>query len=342
MKKLRIVHVNDIAYVGFNYVEALRALGHEADLICLRLPGALLPTSKKVFYLHARLRELIDINRQIARGNYDCVHIHYGYLGLLGILGRYPYYLHLHGSDIRDIEKDPLRRFQSRESVLRAKTCFYVSPDLATELNKYRPDGIFLPNPICTDRFRRYEEVQAENRKIRVLLISALSEIKGVDTAFQAVDILRQQGYSFEMAAFDIGSDKDRYLNRKDINFLPEIVYSDNPNMNAVHDFEMAKIINAFDIVIGQFRIGSLGLAELEAMSCEKPVVCYYADFGKYTENPPVLSGRDPQAVADLLGRLITDRAYRIALGMQSREWVKKYHDSKVIAEQLLDIYAAR
>jgi glycosyltransferase involved in cell wall biosynthesis len=311
-------------------------------MLCLRLPGALLPDNRKIFYIPARIKELININREVRHGGYTIVHIHYGYLGLLGILGRYPFYLHLHGGDIRGLRTDPIRWLPTRESVQQAKKCFYVTPDLADELSSLRKDAIFLPNPIFTDRFKPDIEATRKFDLPRILIISALSPNKGVSIAFEAIQLLRVAGYKFHVSAIAVGSEKDRYLHFPEVRFYPEIPYNDSKGMNIIHDQEMNQLINTHDIVIGQLVIGSLGLAELEAMACGKPVVCYYKTNNLYPEDPPILSAKQPEQVANYLSQLIDDLRLRAKLGTAGREWVVRHHDALKIARELVEVYRRR
>ena len=86
-------------------------------------------------------------------GSYDVVHIHFAYLGWIGILGRYPYFLHCHGSDVRRDLHDRLRRWPIMTSLRRARAVLFVTPDLAPIVRPIRSDAIFLPDPVNTDRF---------------------------------------------------------------------------------------------------------------------------------------------------------------------------------------------
>ena len=106
----------------------------------------------------------------------------------------------------------------------------------------------------------------------------------------------------------------------------------------------MPEIINAFDIILGQFEIGSLGVSELESMACSKPVVSWvdqvrYSQW--YTEPPPILSAREPDTVVEAVSALLQDRAYREKLGSQARAWVLKHHDYLDVAAGLVAHYRA-
>jgi glycosyltransferase involved in cell wall biosynthesis len=101
----------------------------------------------------------------------------------------------------------------------------------------------------------------------------------------------------------------------------------------------MPALINAHDIIIGQFHIGSLGMAELESMACAKPVVCYFNYNDWYPEPPPVFSTNQPEQVVEFLSALVEDPVLRHERGKQGQNWVRKYHGYISVASQLEQIY---
>ena len=100
---MRIAEINDIASVASDLAAGLRARGHEVTLIRPRLVGGGLPWMVKPVVGPVRAVEWAQIIREVHEGHFDMVHIHYAYLGMLGVLGKFPYILHCHGSDVREI-----------------------------------------------------------------------------------------------------------------------------------------------------------------------------------------------------------------------------------------------
>jgi glycosyltransferase involved in cell wall biosynthesis len=104
----------------------------------------------------------------------------------------------------------------------------------------------------------------------------------------------------------------------------------------------MSELINSFDIILGQFAIGSLGVSELESMACGKPVVSYvdqamYSQW--YGDPPPVLSAREVDAVTESVISLIERKILREEMGKQGREWVLRHHHYLEVASQALSQY---
>jgi glycosyltransferase involved in cell wall biosynthesis len=322
---MRILHVNDIANVGATLVDGLVRLGHDAELRRLRLVAKRRSTAAKLLASPLRLQEWLDVNRQVKSGGYDVVHIHFAYLGWLGILGHYPYFLHCHGSDVRRDLHDRLRRWPIITSLRRARAVFFVTPDLASIVRPLRPDAIFLPDPVNTDRF-----TPSPNPKCpRILIGSGLFPIKRVDIAFEAIQTLLARHPEVQVTAIDQGTERQRYYGTPGVTFIPPVPHQ-----------EMPALIQAHDLVVGQFGLGILSMVELESMACGKPVVCYFSYAGWYPEPPPVWSANQPVQAADHLSALIGDPALRRRSGEQSRAWIETHHGYLTGARRLAQIYA--
>jgi glycosyltransferase involved in cell wall biosynthesis len=325
---MHILHVNDVAYVASTLIQGLNSAGHKAELRRLRLPAARRSTAVKLMALPLRLKEWASVNRQVRRGHYDVVHIHFAYLGWLGILGRYPYFLHCHGSDVRRDLRDTLRRWPILRSLARAHVVFFSTPDLASLVHPIRPDALFLPNPVDMDQF--CPVASNEQRAPRILIVSTLLPIKKVNVAFEAVQRLLTRYPEVEVIAITQGPERERYLGTPGVTFIDPVPHA-----------MMPAFINSCDIVLGQFGLGVCGMAELESMACEKPVICYfdrrYSDT--YPELPPVLSTNRAEEAAEYLSALVWNPSLCQERGRQGRVWVQKYHALTTITKRLEQIY---
>jgi glycosyltransferase involved in cell wall biosynthesis len=325
---MRILHINDIANVGATLVDGLVRLGHDAELRRLRLVAKRRSTLVKLLASPARLHEWLDVNRQVSSGGYDVVHIHFAYQGWIGILGRYPYFLHCHGSDVRRDLHDRLRRWPIVTSLRRARAVLFATPDLAPIVSPIRPDAIFLPDPVNTDRFAPNHTLA--ERRPRILIGSSLYPIKRVDIAFEAIRTLLARHPDVQVTAIDQGPERQRYYGTPGVTFVPPVPYQ-----------EMPALIQAHDLVVGQFGLGILSMVELESMACGKPVVCHFNYGDWYPELPPVLSTNQPAQAADYLSELIEDPALRRQSGERGRAWVEEQHGYLTIAQRLEQIYRA-
>ncbi|HYW24227.1 MAG TPA: glycosyltransferase family 4 protein [Terriglobales bacterium] len=323
---MRIVHVNDVASVATTLVAAQRALGHDATLRPLHLAAGSRSTPLKLLALPERLRELRLVNRDVRRANPDVVHIHYAYLGWAGILGRYPYVLHCHGTDVRAGLRDPLRAPLVRRSLAAARAVFVSTPDLVPLVAPLRDDVLFVPNPVDTSTFRPLDGPSPA--ATRVLLISAFSDVKRVDIAVDAVRMLRSRRPDVQVTAIDRGPLASRYRGEPGVTLV-------SPRPHAA----MAELINEHAIVLGQFGIGSLGMAELEAMACGRPVVCHYVDGGLYAEPPPLLTAADSACAARHIEDLLGDPSRARDVGAHAGDWVRRHHGFLEVGRRLVEEY---
>lgn len=323
---MRILHIHDIANVGTTLVEGLRQLGHEAELRRLNLAAPQSATLTKLLVSPLRLREMLRVNQQVRRGRYDIVHIHFAYLGWLGILGRYPYFLHCHGSDVRRDLKDWRRRWFIEKSLQRAKKVFFATPDLADIVRPIRPDAIFLPNPVNTAQFHLQPRPTGSHSKI--LLGSAFYPIKGIELAMQGLQEIVHRYPQIEITAFAVGPEYPRYQNSPGFRFISPVPHS-----------EIVALYHAHDLIVGQFNIGSLGMVELESMACGRPVICHYVENQSYASPPPIINAHSATEITEKIAYLLENPPELQMIGEASRAWVAKFHDYRQIANKLLVIY---
>lgn len=328
---MKALHINDECNVSFNFAAGLESLGHHAEVWCEQRPDARLPLAAKLAYLPVRLATFRRLNARIKREHFDIVHIHNADRGWIGILGGYPYFLHCHGSDIRIGLLDPVRKVWTVPALKRARRVIFTTPDLAECLRDIRPDAIFLPNPIRTDLF--VPPADHQPGRPRILLFSAFDiRLKGTAVAVEALARIHAVHPEVTISALGLGVDLERFKTFPWLDLMPPVDPSAVPS-----------VLARFDIIVGQFSLGQLGVSELEAMACERPVVCYVNDLfsAAYEEPPPVLSANEPEGIAQHISELIADENARRELGRRGRKWVVDNHDYIGAAKTLIDVYAA-
>ena len=317
---MRFVQVNDIASVAFELGVALRRRGHHVDLLYPRLHGASLPPLGKLLVSPLRAVDWMRLAWKVRRGNYDAVHIHYGYLGIVGLIARVPYVLHCHGDDVRDVERRvwaPVIKLAIRK----ARHVYYSTPDLRAPLERIRPDAEFLPNPIDVEQFRPQPlPPDAED----VLIACALSENKGVTNILEACRELAEARPESRITGFAGGTHAEEAHQLPNVLLLVHQPREKLPNLMARHR-----------IIIGQVHQGAVGMVELESMACARPVVASFTYEDAYAEPPPFVQATNGAEIAEAVERLLDDPAAAGAIGGAGRTWVCKYHDANAMAERL-------
>lgn len=320
---MRIAEINDIASVASELARGLGARGHEVDLLQPRLAGGGLPAPVKPIVAPARALEWARVIRAVRRGRYDIAHIHYAYLGMLGVAGRFPYVLHCHGTDVRG--PAAYTRPLVRRAVLGARRVLVATPDLLAIVRPLRADAEFLPNPIDTEAFA--PATPAEDAK-GVYLCSALSRIKGAPILLDACRRLAEARPEIKVTAVAGGELTPAFAELPNVHLVPRQPREALP-----------ALINRHAVVLGQMKLGILSMAELEAMACGRPVIQRF-DYGDaYEAAPPVVRGLDGYDLAHEAIRLVDNAGERARLGIESREWVARFHALDRVAGRVERIF---
>lgn len=152
-----------------------------------------------------------------------------------------------------------------------------------------------------------------ELNKKKPLIVHAPSDeaIKGTDFVLQAINKLKNNNYSF------------------DFKLVHKLTHK-----------EALEIYQKADIVVDQLLLGGHGVFAVECMAMGKPVICYISEKrrNQFPEDLPIISA-SPKEIYQRLELLLTNPILRREAGFRGRKYVEKYHDSHLIAEQLIKIY---
>lgn len=322
---MKVLHVNNVASVAESLVNGLRKLGVDADLY---QPYTGIESFGKLSGFKVGVNRFLDartLAANIRRETYDIVHIHYAYFGMLAVLGNYPYWLHCHGTDVRRNLYHPAFRQITRISLKRAERVLYSTPDLKTHAEHYRPDASLLPNPVRVDLFRPRRRSKITGR---ILLISRIDKVKGINIAFKALEKLKREYPNLEIDAFAWGPDFKDFKDKQFVNFIPTTTHRG-----------MAELIPNYQVIIGQFELGIMAMSEMEAMACAKPVICRFDYHNLYPETPPVVGARKEDEIVSKVKWLLENPKLCQEIGEAGRDWVVKYHGYISIAEKLAKDY---
>ncbi|WP_294671984.1 glycosyltransferase [uncultured Fluviicola sp.] len=106
-------------------------------------------------------------------------------------------------------------------------------------------------------------------------------------------------------------------------------------------NLEYQHLINNCDIYIDQLIWGFHGVAAIQAMALEKPVLCYlHPEFLQYVSNPPIINS-NPDNLPDQLEALIANPEKLPEIGKRSREYYLQFHTPEKVASQLIPYYSA-
>jgi len=122
-------------------------------------------------------------------------------------------------------------------------------------------------------------------------------------------------------------------LKKKKLNFE----YREITNMS--HSQALKEYRKA-DIIVDQLCFGGHGIFACEAMALGKPVICYILPEleGGYPQGFPIINA-NPSTIETVLEEWIQRHEDRYKLGIESRNYAERVHDSKVVAKKIIEIY---
>lgn len=322
----RITIVHDVAGVAAEEARLLRAAGHEVTHIRLPQPGANWRWPVKAIAILWRLVIYLPAVVRIRLSRPDVLHIHWVLMGVLGVLAGRPFHVSAHGSDLHVHFRGRVLRVLSRFVLGRAERIFYSTPNLATYLTGFEDKSVHLPNPVDPADFPIRERPAGR----AVLLFTRLDPIKGVDVVFAAAERLVA---SAELTGLAWGPLRADYLSRYGgvVRFVEPVGREQIP-----------EFLQDFDVVVGQMKQGTLGLAEIEALAAGLPVVTGL-DLALYAADPPpVTCANDADGIVAAVERLLADPAGRPARRLAARSWVERNHGSAHHLQILEEAYGLR
>lgn len=187
-----------------------------------------------------------------------------------------------------------------------------VSLAVDPEIQSYIPNSKIAPRAIDMEKWNMVG-VHSEDDP---LIIHAPSRraVKGTHIVEEAVQRLKSEGYQFRFQLVE-----------------------------GLTNSELRETMEKADIVVDQLRIGWYGVLSVEAMALGKPVIAYVRPDlisyfnSKCTQIP--LVNANPDNFYDKLKELIVDYNLRRNLAEKARNYCEQIHDSKRVAQELVQYY---
>jgi len=273
-------------------------------------------------WFHVLSEDRYERFNQIRKALRDCqvVHAFTEYIWYPYLL-RHEYIAHSTGSDLRETVLRPagLRRKLLWRAFRAAREILYHQPDQEVFLQAFpSTPSRFVHIPLDLDYWRPMP-TEGHGGPLRVFSPSSLNvRQKGSDLI---PAIMRKLGDA-RLRAVDWGEDRG-LLDLMECERLGKLTME-----------QMKENYRWADIVIGNLRVGSLGLVDFEGMACARPVVANIdvsAYVRYYDELPPVTDSSNA-------GRL-RDPATREELSQEGRRWMEKYHDGELFLEEIRETY---
>ncbi|GLV55968.1 hypothetical protein KDH_28120 [Dictyobacter sp. S3.2.2.5] len=330
---MRILYIHDINRVASTYAREFSQRGHITALYEPDLRGAGSSLCGKLLMLPLRVLSLRHLVARLQPASFDLTHIHWASYGVLDLLSQVPVVVHCHGSDVRRRLRHPLLRPLLAVILRRAAAVLCITPDLLPIVRSVRSDAVFSPAPIDTQQFAPVTEQAIDPHHLwTILLFARLDPEKGTGIAMAGIRRFTQRHANIRVRLIDWGPLKEEY--RKLYAYCCEFV-------PPVSQDQVQQLIVSANVVVGQFALGALGLSELQAMSCARPVICSFHYDEVYPTPPPLCRADVAEEIDAHLELLFLQPEMERELGQQARAWVISHHSHHVLADKLEALYCS-
>ncbi|MEO7131079.1 MAG: glycosyltransferase [Dermatophilaceae bacterium] len=324
-----IVHLGDIAGTSRSLVQLARNDG--LDWVLRDVPVGRGRSGLRI--LSDRTSDLTTVLR--IRGRLDLLHINYGVSGYYGWGATVPVVLHLHGTDVR---QDLTSRWLGpvvRRSIRTADAVLVATRDILPTVAQLRPDAQWFPSPLPIGAFevlpdRSSISDAAGPRPTTVFFASRWDPAKGSGDLLAAAGELVARHPDWDIVGLDWGQGVAQ-AQRAGVRLLPFLTAP-----------ELREALDRADVVVGQVRLGELGLTDLEAMLRRRPLIARYT-AGDLDGLPiPLWNTIDATIVehAEAIVAAGPDDAVVLARTDLARDWVRRHHHPLDLFARLKQIYA--
>lgn len=352
--------------VGSELGKELAERGHTVHFISSSLPTRLTKLSERVRFHKVEMLSyplfehqpytlaLASMMAKVAETeNLDLLHVHYAIPhSISAILAReslkpkryLPVITTLHGTDITLVGADrsylPITRYGIVQSDGVTAISHYLK-DVTKETFQF-DDIEVIPNFVCKSEYARHPvvELRASLATQGEPLLVHVSNLRPVKRPVDCVEILArvlQKGISARLVMVGDGSERPRAEQRaRDLGIAGQCVFvGEQPNI--------VEYLSTADVLLLPSEQESFGLAALEAMACEVPVVA--SRVGGVPE--VVTDGEtgflsevgDVDKMAEDAARLLTDEEFRREMGRRARESALARYSTDIVIPRYIEFY---
>lgn len=307
------------------------------------------------YYLNAyQLRKLFN------NISADLINVHYasGYGTLVRIARIKPVLLSLWGSDVYDfpneskIKKKILTKNVNYADKI-ASTSSVMAEELKRQVQNINKDIYITPFGVDTEKFKKKPNRNKEKETFNIGNIKTLEKKYGIEFNILAIrkliDKLNSQGdtqraKSIRMYIYGDGSQKESLENLIKDNQLENVVFL----KGRIPNDEVPNALNELDVFCPTSNNESFGVAVVEAMACEVPVVATDADgFKEVIEDNKtgyLVERKNVEQIAEALEKVLflttEEREKMGALGrkkvLEKYDWIKNVEKMKEIYNHIV------
>lgn len=286
----------------------------------------------------------------------NIVNVHYasGYGTLARMSKIKPVLLSVWGSDVYDFPNESKAKKNILfKNVMYADYIASTSNAMAKELKRQIPqlqkDIFITPFGVDTEKFNKIE-VKKEIEYFNVGIIKALKPKYGIEYAVLAIKKLKDKLKAenkgeisdlIKLYIYGDGEEKEKIKNLIQAEELTDSVFL----MGKIPNDEVPNALNTFDVFCATSILNSesFGVAVVEAMACEIPVVATktdgFCEVMKDGETGFLVEKKNIEEIVNALERILNDKKKAIQMGINGRERVLKNYDWKNNVNYMSEIY---
>ncbi|WP_314811872.1 glycosyltransferase [Fusobacterium pseudoperiodonticum] len=292
------------------------------------------------------------LKKIISKEKPDLINAHYasGY-GTLGRLSGFnKKILNVWGSDVYDFPNESKLKKRIIEKNLKNYTAIAsTSYCMAEETKKYlenKSKEIFItPFGVDTEKFKNLNIEKKEN-EITIGIVKTLTEKYGIEYLIKAIkeleNILDIENYKkIRLLIYGKGELKNKLEDlTKELQIEDKVIFK-----GYISNEDVPKALNEMDIFVVPSILDSesFGVAAVEAMACEIPVIASSVGGLKEVivdkETGYLVPKKDHKEIAKYLKKLILDKNLRTSLGKNGRKRVLENYDWNSNVDYMIKIY---
>jgi D-inositol-3-phosphate glycosyltransferase len=312
---------------------------------------------------------------QMKNLRYDILHSHYWLSGLIGLeiqrIWQIPLIQMFHTLAVMknrvarvEEEAESDLRLEAEQKLMQKADCIVAATqaELAQLQWLYRADTKrirVIPPGVDTTHFypipkdEALEFIGTPAKYCMLLYVGRIEPLKGIDTLFEAMAMMKQEGFLDinPLCLAIIGGDPD--VSREEMSSEMDRLHSLQESLG-IGDLvtflgrrdqdTLQYYYSAAEIVVVPSHYESFGMVALEAMACGTPVIASetggLAFLVKHGETGFHVPAADPHALAERLKELMADEVLRAKLGKQASSYAKEFSWSRIV-DQMLELYAS-
>ena len=334
--KIGLFSFNKASYNWFENIENITLL-HETDNTV---------NAKKNRTKFQYIQYVSNLKKAIREFQPDILHAHYATsYGLIGALsGFHPYIISVWGEDVYKFPNaSGLHKSLLKYNLKKADEILSTSDIMRNETRKYTHKDIMVtPFGVDTDVFRK-KEVKKDKDTFYIGTIKAIEDKYGIKYIIEATKILKQRIKNKKLKVLLIGPGTkiDHYKGvvkaeglTEEVEILGRIPFDEVSNYHNLLDVFLNVSVDDSE---------SFGVAVVEAMACETPVIVSdvgglkeVVDHGEYGI---VVKKENAEEIATAVEKIINDENYVKIITKKARQNVLEKYDFNVCLDKMIHIY---